>query len=281
MTSETLITRTNDNDVVADKLSNLYILVYPDTGVLKIGKADNVVNRMKSLKWIGEADYEGSYWLSMSEQHVFRMETGFKKILHDSRINIGEGDGKTEIYEIACLEKVLAHLAIEFSTEEINQGVDKSNLARDDFKTIVNHQVEKAVQSSRFYSERANKQLLQIKELVELFVENHKKIPYEIIDGDAKYIRFDARYWPMIDRRIKSIMKPLYPERTANILQMMMFSKNPIMFISEFLCDGEVAQIKVIIPETKSEESRDFIEKLEEYWSVIQNLPQLSLGVET
>lgn len=269
--------------------SNLYVLIFPDKGVLKIGKADNVLNRMKSLKWIGEVDYGSSYWLTTNEPNVYRLEVGFKKFLHNYRVDIGDGDGKTEIYDISCIDKVLAHLAIDFKPEEIRKGVSRSSLTKDGAKLIAKNRVanDLRARSSKFYSERAAKQLVQARELVNLFVDHHQKLSYEVVDdgSENKLIRFDARDWPLIARRIKSIMKPLYPEQVSSTIQIMMFDQNSLNFISELINDGEVAQLKIRLPkygigEVYGDEYTVLIQKLNECWNPIQELPRISPCLE-
>lgn len=269
-----------------EKLSNLYILLYPEKSVLKVGKANNIINRSKSLKWIGAPDYQASYWLSTDESSIYRIETGFKKFLHKFRVFIGEGDGKSEIYDIACLEKILSHLAIDFGREAVKKGIRRSNLKLSETvlsnKSQLNIELAK-IQSFKFYFERANKQITQVNELVKYLKDNYQDIPYQIIDsgGDTKFIRFKAQSWPRIERRIKLIMSPLYPELTTTILQTMMFRKNSVMFISELQSDAEVVQLRIFIPERSMRNnycrgSECFIDALEECWKTCQKLPPIS-----
>ncbi|RBP53515.1 hypothetical protein [Arenicella xantha] len=269
--------------------SNLYILIFPDRGVLKIGKADNVLNRIKSLRWIGEVDYESSYSLSTDDANVYRIEVGFRKFLHDYRVDIGDGDGKTEIYDISCIDKVLAHLAIDFNSKEIRKGISRSSLAKDSAKLVAKNRVSNDTRArfSKFYSERAAKQIAQTRALVNLFVDHHKKLSYEVIDDESenKTIRFDARHWPLIARRIKSTMKPLYPEQVSSIVQIMMFDENSLNFISELINNGEVAELKIRLPKRRTsevygDEYTMLIQKLNECWNPIQELPRISPCLE-
>jgi len=61
--------------------SNVYIAVFPDSEVIKIGKADTVFNRSRSLKWIGELDCEVSYEIEVSSDRVFKLERGLQNML--------------------------------------------------------------------------------------------------------------------------------------------------------------------------------------------------------
>ncbi|WP_325892861.1 GIY-YIG nuclease family protein [Grimontia sp. NTOU-MAR1] len=61
------------------KKTNLYILIFDDFDAIKIGKADDISNRVNTLKkWWGEPDYAESYALEIDIDKVFLLE----KVLH-------------------------------------------------------------------------------------------------------------------------------------------------------------------------------------------------------
>lgn len=62
-----------------DNLSFLYLLIFPAQKMMKIGKANNIYNRIQSLTrtW-GEVDFERSYQIIVPQSEVFKLE----KMLH-------------------------------------------------------------------------------------------------------------------------------------------------------------------------------------------------------
>lgn len=93
--------------------SHLYILVYTQKNVIKIGKANDVVARITSLKkhW-GEPDYKNSYSLEIDADLVFKIEKALHLFLAEHAAGLSEGDGKTEFFAIECLDQVLEYLEV-------------------------------------------------------------------------------------------------------------------------------------------------------------------------
>jgi hypothetical protein len=56
-----------------EALSNVYILVYPELKGFKIGKADDVSNRISALSSWGTVDYKNSYVVTVSHKIVFKI----------------------------------------------------------------------------------------------------------------------------------------------------------------------------------------------------------------
>lgn len=65
--------------------SHLYLLVFPEPGMIKVGKADVVHERIRTLRrfW-GEVDYEASYQLASQAEVVFRLEKSLGRQVHDT-----------------------------------------------------------------------------------------------------------------------------------------------------------------------------------------------------
>jgi len=105
------------------KTTHLYILVYPEKSAIKIGKADDVGNRIATLRsYWGEIDYAASYLLEIDVDTVFKLEKALHCFLQSSTMNYQTGDGKTEFFSIDTLEQ-----AVELTTRylELNPGTTK------------------------------------------------------------------------------------------------------------------------------------------------------------
>lgn len=93
--------------------SNVYLLLFPEHNVLKIGKADDVSSRINKLRldW-GHPDYNNSYVVTLEHERVFDLEKSLHKLLGKYNVNIGDGDGHTEMFSIDCLELCLKYIEV-------------------------------------------------------------------------------------------------------------------------------------------------------------------------
>jgi len=95
------------------KLTHLYLIVFPQKSIFKIGKANDIHNRIHSLKaYWGDPDLDQSYYVVADENLVFRIELALKNILLGYKYECDDGDGKTEIFDIEALDIALKHLDI-------------------------------------------------------------------------------------------------------------------------------------------------------------------------
>lgn len=105
-----------DQKFEVEKDSNLYLLLYRDKGLFKIGKADDIHVRSKRLRWLGEPDYSASYFIVAPRGLVFRLESLLKNLLKpvDAESWLGTptfGDGHTEVFPLALWGEVLEIMA--------------------------------------------------------------------------------------------------------------------------------------------------------------------------
>lgn len=108
------------------EFTHLYILVFPERGIIKIGKADGVHERIQSLKrWWGEADYEASYHLSAPTDLIFRLEKSLHFLLSKYSVSYAEGDGRTELFSNDALSTALKHIDLFCSSGAINEPLKK------------------------------------------------------------------------------------------------------------------------------------------------------------
>lgn len=103
--------------------TNLYLLIFPEQNVVKIGKADDIHNRIKTLRrWWGEADYGASYHLSAPQDVIFKLENSLHFLLAQHAVPFPEGDGRTELFSMTALEIALKHINLYCSSaSEVSQ----------------------------------------------------------------------------------------------------------------------------------------------------------------
>ncbi len=108
------------------KIASLYVLVFPERGFIKIGKANNVHERGRFLKtsW-GAIDYPMSYELKAPTSMVLKLEKSLHFLLSNYRADVNDGDGYTELFNSECLDVAVMHLDLFASS-----GVSHSTLKK-------------------------------------------------------------------------------------------------------------------------------------------------------
>lgn len=116
-----------------DNPSLLYLLLFPANKMIKVGKANNIHNRIQSLRrfW-GEVDYERSYQIALPQSEVFKLEKMLHFLLAKYQTGIDAGDGYTELFSLEALEPAIKHIhyAIEHGVvnAQLLQGIEKPQL---------------------------------------------------------------------------------------------------------------------------------------------------------
>ncbi|AEV27608.1 hypothetical protein Dsui_3277 [Azospira oryzae PS] len=106
--------------------TNLYLLIFPERGIIKIGKADDIHNRIQTLRrWWGEADYEASYYLRAPLEVIFKLEKSLHFFLSQYSVPFEEGDGRTELFSADALGVALKHIDLYSSSAPDIEGVKK------------------------------------------------------------------------------------------------------------------------------------------------------------
>lgn len=100
---------------------------------MKVGKANNIYNRIQSLRrsW-GEVDYEHSYRIALPQSEVYKLEKILHFMLAKYQAGIDAGDGYTEMFSIEALEPAIKHIHYVIEHDVINaqlqQGIEKPQL---------------------------------------------------------------------------------------------------------------------------------------------------------
>jgi hypothetical protein len=110
--------------------SYLYLLVFPQKNIIKIGKADDIHNRIQALRrWWGDVDYDASYQLEATQDTVLRLEKSLHFLLSSHAVSFEQGDGRTELFSYSALETALKHIELYVSsgalTTQVRKGVIK------------------------------------------------------------------------------------------------------------------------------------------------------------
>lgn len=113
------------------KLSSLYILVFPDRKLLKVGKADDAVRRGAILEKVwGRIDYANSYELKVPISTASRLEKSLHFLLSNHSAGIANGDGHTEMFDLGALDSVIKHIDLFLSsiahTATLTKGIEKT-----------------------------------------------------------------------------------------------------------------------------------------------------------
>lgn len=91
------------------KLASLYVLIFPECGFLKVGKANDVYARCQQLKhWWGDPDYQESLELAAPKSTVLLVENTLHRLLRKNySADVLKGDGYTEFFTMDALDIVL------------------------------------------------------------------------------------------------------------------------------------------------------------------------------
>lgn len=207
-----------------DTPSLLYLLLFPAKKMMKVGKANNIYNRIQSLRrsW-GEVDYEHSYRIALPQSEVFKLEKMLHFLLAKYQTGIDAGDGYTELFSIEALEPAIKHIhyVIEHGVinAQLQQGIEKPQL-RPGKSTAHRHRKMKK-QSDAMISSlvRVTEQFSRINRLllILLFKQHRLSYQYDIEDNTVLFRIADNR----TDQR-----------DTLKIMRMFSFS------IEDFWCTG-------------------------------------------
>lgn len=121
------------------KKSFLYFVIFPKFQYLKIGKSDNIENRMLGIKkYWGDIDYENSYYLCLPTEKVFKIEKALHNLLEKYKIKNISGDGFSEIFDLQVLDSALSLIEIYSQLEgdiKLVKGIPKNKLIKKTKKT--------------------------------------------------------------------------------------------------------------------------------------------------
>lgn len=117
------------------KMSSLYLLVFPDTNLLKIGKANDVRDRCKSLKGVwGTVDFDKSFEIVAPTKTVFEIERTLHFLASSYTKDFKKGDGCTEVFSLNALDVVLKHIDIFIGSSTLGLTVVEGIKERDKAK---------------------------------------------------------------------------------------------------------------------------------------------------
>lgn len=167
-----------------DTPSYLYLLLFPATKMIKVGKANNIYNRIQSLKRLwGEVDYENSYRVALPQSEVFKLEKMLHFLLAKYQIGINAGDGYTELFSFEALEHAIKHIHYVIEHDVINaqlqQGIEKPQLRPG--KSVAHHHRKMKKQSDVMISNfiRVTEQFSRINRLLLILLHKHDRLNYQ------------------------------------------------------------------------------------------------------
>ena len=93
--------------------SYLYVITFPEKRVFKIGKADDIRQRINRLTgWWGQPDYENSYHLMIDRNKVHHLEKSLHHMMDEYKVEFDCGDGKTELFSMDVLDIALKYIDV-------------------------------------------------------------------------------------------------------------------------------------------------------------------------
>jgi len=176
--------------------SNLYLLVTKDKDKFKIGKSDNIYERLKTLENNMKTEFslKNSYYIKCDVKLVHKMEHLFHLLFDAYKVeNMPVVDGYTEWFKYECFRNVLNTLtAIEQNTKEIeiHKGI-LLNTVENQKRTKIKKRRQKYTKVRREDIQFANKQMNKAIHLMKK--ESQTETELEIIDkafDDWLFINF-------------------------------------------------------------------------------------------
>lgn len=179
-------------------MTNLYILHYPSLKALKVGKADDVFNRAKTLqKYWGTPCYKTSWRLTLHPSNVFKVEKALHFLLADFQMPFKEGDGKTEFFCITALSFLKEYIDTftRSGNHEISleQGIEVPKVLCNPNKRALNYDTHFRKHNSRLEkvleaSEKNNSSLKNILRIVNILLKHRKRIRSSIQINNAQVV---------------------------------------------------------------------------------------------
>lgn len=122
-------------NAMSNNTSHVYVLVYPKLKAYKIGKANDVNNRINSLsKHWGDVDYQESYTITVPQSEVFNVEKSLQNLLFEHKLLFKYGDGKNEFFKLDSLNVALSFIKLfneNTSQCKLQKGVVKPAVKSD------------------------------------------------------------------------------------------------------------------------------------------------------
>ncbi|HHR6469824.1 TPA: GIY-YIG nuclease family protein [Providencia alcalifaciens] len=86
--------------------SYVYVLVYPELKAVKVGKADDVGNRIKQLCHWGHPDFDKSYIITINSSEVYKLEGALHLYLEPFKKIMDKKHGYSEFFNIEALDEI-------------------------------------------------------------------------------------------------------------------------------------------------------------------------------
>ncbi|WP_336432730.1 GIY-YIG nuclease family protein [Providencia rettgeri] len=86
--------------------SNVYVLVYRNLNAVKIGKADNVSNRIQQLCHWGKPDIDESYIIPIPKEGVYNLECALHLYLKRFKKTMNKNHGYSEFFSLDALDEI-------------------------------------------------------------------------------------------------------------------------------------------------------------------------------
>lgn len=179
-------------------MTNLYIFVYPEKSMIKVGKANNVVKRLVSLGHFGEIDFKESYVVRVPKGVVFGLEGAMHTLLMPYKFscNSVEGkDGYTELFSIEAMPDALRCLELFSQTHsgiEVQKGIAKPESTKIQ-KVSRGCDIRRKLEQEHFQEYKDINNVINVFRQIDrmlfalLYYKDRIRYQYDVVDGVVKF----------------------------------------------------------------------------------------------
>lgn len=262
-------------------MSNIYILVFLK-GFVKVGKADDILKRLESLERVwGDVDLANSYYLRIKKEDVFKVEKMLHHLVTTYSIDVGSGDGYTEMFHKDSLPVIVQYLDIYIknSKEELRlvKGIKKlkpsKSLKLRKYKTKYQRHLEGINRVVETF-EHNKRVVYYLGRVMGILLKNSDKMEYRVVE--------DKNGYTILVKNNKLCTAFFIEDSIVGKLLSMSYCKTETYgggiyntrIISGACCDGDTVAFRVQINFIKPDASLEYVASSVK--SMVLSLPTIS-----
>lgn len=229
-----------------EKTSNLYIAIYPNKNIIKIGRSNNLQKKLDYYAhfW-GTPDYCESYYINTYESEVLKLDKALNTFLSHYKIDCMIEDGSVEVFKREALDLAIKHIEMYLQSHPENQVVLKKGI---EVKNVFchfdkNHLTESKQVKTLLNNIKSNSNKIeQLNNLVFIFMKRSKTFIYQYdLERDEFVIRFQSKD-EIEKEKLLSICYKLEESLEFNVFKE--HKKLPIKMIQSIKTCNDIVQIK-------------------------------------
>lgn len=129
--------------------SNVYVLIFPHLNAVKVGKADNLFNRIQQLNHWGKPNLDLSFVIKVDRVNVLKFEWAFHLALIPFKKDMPKKDGYTEFFDIKALpeiQKIMNLFRLEKSIILLDEEKKNISSRKHNKESIFRNRVENRIE---------------------------------------------------------------------------------------------------------------------------------------